>query len=369
MTQIISINKARTQLEAAQDLNEVQSIRDKAEALRQYARQANWGLDKQNHCAEIKIRAERRCGQLLKKHIQHGGDRRSGSRFDHQTLKQLDIKKGQSFRWQSIAEIPDELFENHIANLKKRRKELTSADLLRVAKDYRKKQKSQMKADALSNLPPGVGCLQLYEADFRTVAIVSESIDAIITDPPYSREYLPLYRDLALFSADVLKPGGSLLVMSGLAYLPEILSLMATHLNYQWTLACFTPGATYQMWQKKVMSGWKPVLWFVKGQYQGDWIKDTAVSDGLDKRFHFWGQSESGMADLIEKFTIPGQTVLDPMCGGGTVGAVSLKMGRKFIGIDLDRKAIETTRTRIGNVYLDEHLSFQEDLKTVAVKS
>jgi hypothetical protein len=72
MTDIIPIDKARRQLEASRDLDEVQSIRNQAETLRQYARQSNWGLKKQNQCAEVKIRAERRCGQFLRSRVQHG---------------------------------------------------------------------------------------------------------------------------------------------------------------------------------------------------------------------------------------------------------------------------------------------------------
>lgn len=38
--------------------------------------------------------------------------------------------------------------------------------------------------------------------------------------------------------------------------------------------------------------------------------------------------------NLIERFTVPGQTVLDPFCGTGTVPRVARKLGRKGIGID-----------------------------------
>ena len=50
-------------------------------------------------------------------------------------------------------------------------------------------------------------------------------LDAIITDPPYPREYLDLYDDLARLAKSALKPGGILAVMVGQSYLPEILEL------------------------------------------------------------------------------------------------------------------------------------------------
>lgn len=40
-------------------------------------------------------------------------------------------------------------------------------------------------------------------------------------------------------------------------------------------------------------------------------------------------------------------TVLDPFCGAGTVGLVSVRHGRHFIGIDLNARYLEIARRRI----------------------
>jgi DNA methylase len=74
----------------------------------------------------------------------------------------------------------------------------------------------------------------------------------------------------------------------------------------------------------------------------------STSSGGSDKRFHGWGQSESGIAGLIERFTLPGHFVLDPFMGGATTGVVALRMGRAFIGIDNDGNAVETARARLA---------------------
>jgi ParB-like chromosome segregation protein Spo0J len=181
--------------------------------------------------------------------------------------------------------------------------------------------------------------------------IADESVDIIITDPPYPQEYLPVYAKLGELASRVLKPGGSVLAMVGQSYLPDVMAALGASLTYHWMVAYLTPGGqSAQLWQRKVNTFWKPVLWYVKGAYAGDWIGDVARSEpnDNDKRFHGWGQSETGMADLLERFTYPGETVLDPFCGGGTTGVVAVKMGRRFIGIDKDPTAIETTRSRIN---------------------
>ncbi len=50
--------------------------------------------------------------------------------------------------------------------------------------------------------------IKVLHGDFRDIEIPNESIDHIISDPPYPREYLPLWSDLSLMASRVLKPGG-----------------------------------------------------------------------------------------------------------------------------------------------------------------
>ena len=44
-----------------------------------------------------------------------------------------------------------------------------------------------------------------------------------------------------------------------------------------------------------------------------------------------------------------GGTVLDPFCGSGTTGEVALKLGRDFIGIELNPEYVKLARKRVGN--------------------
>lgn len=168
--------------------------------------------------------------------------------------------------------------------------------------------------------------------------------DAVITDPPYPREFLHCFTELA----EGCKLAGVpvVAVMSGQSYLPEVMERLCEHLPYRWTMAYLTPGGqAVQQWQAKVNTTWKPVLVF--GQ-ASEWFGDVAASkaNDNDKRFHGWGQSESGFADLVERLTKPGQLVCDPFMGAGTTAAVCLAMGRRFVGCDIDEKHVEQARAR-----------------------
>ena len=195
---------------------------------------------------------------------------------------------------------------------------------------------------------------KLFQADIKSglPEIADNSVDFIITDPPYPKNFLPLYKELSKVSARVLKDGGSLVCMVGQSYLPEVVQLLQTSMKYHWCMCYLTLGASPQLWQKRTNTFWKPLLWFVKGEYKGDWIgNDIMESPQNDKNFHHWGQSVGGMKDIIERFTNPNDLILDPFLGGGTTGVTAVMSGRKFIGVDIEEKCLETTLERIKESY------------------
>jgi site-specific DNA-methyltransferase (adenine-specific) len=230
----------------------------------------------------------------------------------------------------------------------------------KVYKDLVKEEKQQERETRreaiIKSLPARTDRYEIIHCGVADLPTEDASVDCIITDPPYPAEFLPVYVDLAATAERVLKPGGSCFVMIGQSYLPEIVAALAAKLTYQWTIAYMTPGGqATQLWQRKVNTFWKPVLWFVKGEYSGEWLGDVAQSrpNDNDKRFHHWGQSESGMADLVRRFSEPGDVVLDPFVGGGTTGVVAVDLGRRFIGCDVDADCVARTIARLNEEMSD----------------
>jgi site-specific DNA-methyltransferase (adenine-specific) len=53
---------------------------------------------------------------------------------------------------------------------------------------------------------------------------------------------------------------------------------------------------------------------------------------------------------IIEASSEPGAVVLDPFNGSGTTGLAALKLGRRYVGIDLEEQYLELTRKRLEAV-------------------
>ena len=138
-TMLMKFEGTERALAEARTIIEVKNIRDQAEALRQYVKQANLGLEIQNRIAEIKIRAERRGGEMINELIPYKGGRPPKNRatmsgFSLQPkLEDFGISPHQSKRWRKEASVPEIDFIQHVAKYKAEGKELTSQSVIDLA--------------------------------------------------------------------------------------------------------------------------------------------------------------------------------------------------------------------------------------------
>src|ERR1039458_9380580 len=99
--------------------DEAKAIRSKARAIEVYAAQAR-NTELERKACEIRLRAERRAGQLLRE-MKQTGDRDAGGRGKIASrgatqLKDLGITRDQSSQWQALAAVPAEAFEEAVTN-------------------------------------------------------------------------------------------------------------------------------------------------------------------------------------------------------------------------------------------------------------
>jgi hypothetical protein len=135
---LVRYEAARTALAEAHRVDEVKDIRDKAEAMAAYARQAK-DSELIQYATEIKVRAERRCGELLARTEKHNGGHAMKARSNDATevpptLAQMGLTKDESSRYQQLAAMPAEHFETAVETAKATAGEVTTAFMLREAK-------------------------------------------------------------------------------------------------------------------------------------------------------------------------------------------------------------------------------------------
>jgi N6-adenosine-specific RNA methylase IME4 len=124
------ISQARQMLEQAKTLDDVLEIRDKAAAAKVYFKAANESVELMNAAVEVKLRAERKAGEMLA-----GMDSiKKGSKCNTELhLNDIGISRIQSSRWQQLHRVPDEVFEQHVRSVIESRRELTTKGVLKLA--------------------------------------------------------------------------------------------------------------------------------------------------------------------------------------------------------------------------------------------
>lgn len=229
--------------------------------------------------------------------------------------------------------------------------EQEAQELARRAARRKRDLDAKRKREERANLPASDG-MDIYHCSCGELAeeVEAGTVDVICTDPPYGKEYLPCWSELAEFAVHALRSGGQLLALSGQAWLPEVFDrLRVDGLIYRWTCDMQYKGASsYRSFDRQIQSNWKPVLIFEKpggerlgGHYCHDVVRATAPD--ADKDRHRWGQNEDAFRDLLGKFVDPGMTVCDPFVGGGTTALVARELGCSFVVCDVDAECVTTT--------------------------
>ena len=181
------LETARRLLAEVRSVDDAKAIRDVAEAARIYARQARLGLEAQNDAAEIKLRAERKLGELLAQSERNPGGNANLSQpatgwNQPARLQDLGISRSQSSRWQAIAAVPETVFDRHLADVREQgrrdgKTELTSAGAILLARQYRSNPRTPAPAVVLDQ-PDSGDCFEV--ADAAALPWADGSVDLIV---------------------------------------------------------------------------------------------------------------------------------------------------------------------------------------------
>ncbi len=366
---LAQLDAAKRALAEATTIDEARDIRDKAEAIRGYYQQQKDSLEAQNYAAELKLRAERKLGEMLKETPKQHGARPADMGLQSATpssLSDLGIEKTQSHRWQKVASLPEAVFEEKIEETKQAGEELTTARMLRVAHDLDVQEKREEVAEQRRAAP----CKALFRREAAQEFIARfepESIDLLLTDPPYSTDI----DDLDAFLDDWLRQALGLVADTGRALIctgayPREMATYADWLLADDRLYLDSP----LIWTYRNTLGPGPAHTF-KLNYQIIWhlygknappldspllceqfsVIDIPAPDGRQgDRWHKWQKPEALAERLIRLCSSPGDIVVDPFAGTGTFGIVAAQFGRTAYGCDIDADALAVAVNRGGEL-------------------
>ena len=200
----------------------------------------------------------------------------------------------------------------------------------------------------------------------------SDSIDLVVTDPPY--ESLEKHR--AIGTTTRLKhskaSSNDWFSIFPNDRFPELFAEVYRVLkrNTHFYLYCDpeTMFVAKPLAEQAGFKFWKPLIWdkrsigmgyhyraryecilfFEKGKRK---LSDLGVPDILQAKRISGGypaeKPTSVSETLISQSTVPGELVIDPFMGSGSVGVAAVTLGRSFRGNDLCAEAVEITRNRL----------------------
>lgn len=196
-----------------------------------------------------------------------------------------------------------------------------------------------------------IGNARLICGDCREVLPTLGKVDAVITDPPYGIDY---------------GRGGSFQATHGWGQWREQVEWDKERPPAEVFAAMLQAGKTVVIWGGNYFTDYLPpsMRWLVWDKGQDDfsladvelawtnqnqaarritWPRSRALADGKQ---HPTQKPVEVMAWTIDRVKA-GDTILDPFMGSGTTGVACMKLGRKFIGIEIEPRYFDIACRRI----------------------
>lgn len=111
------------------------------------------------------------------------------------------------------------------------------------------------------------------------------------------------------------------------------------------------------------LDGLKVYLEDKKGKSLGSiWNDIDRVGNTSDERSDYPTQKPEALLErIIRASSNPGDLILDCFMGSGTTCAVAQKLGRRWIGADINRGALQTAAKRIQKIITEQHTAAEAD--------
>lgn len=224
-----------------------------------------------------------------------------------------------------------------------------------------------------------IGACRLIQGDCLEIMPGLDRVDAVVTDPPYGIgfEYAS-YEDTRenlrkLISGLFLRREnlGRIVVLCGPSQIQEY-----PPCDWVGAITWNTTGS----FGKFGYSQWTPVLLYGDdlkgfGSVNGVTKTDTYQINGggsvgfqrdATQKLHVCPKPVNIMQRMVQRYTEPSDTILDPFMGSGTTLVACAKLGRKGIGIELDESYFEIACKRVDEAYRQPDMFVEQPKLTPA---
>ena len=190
----------------------------------------------------------------------------------------------------------------------------------------------------------------LYHGDCLEILPTLPKVDAVITDPPYGVGF-------ATWDGEIPKWFDEIRARCSVLAFTTAPTTLWDYPRPDWVAAYSRQGATTRN-MRGGFCHWTPILIYGPAQLMVDFRAAN------DKRAHLQaigdGRAEHPCPKPIEiaewMCGFGGGVVADPFMGSGTTGVACANLGRKFIGIEIERKYFDIACERIDNAYRQKRM-------------
>lgn len=199
------------------------------------------------------------------------------------------------------------------------------------------------------------------------------SVDCVITDPPYNinltpqrqltqpiendnmtpEEFKKFLNDVFTEVDRVLKDNTFAVVFLGWSTIPQFREV----LDKKWTLKAMP------IWVKNnfgigyyTRPQYEPCLLYMKGEPKPleNAMPDVMHFNKILKPFHSCEKPVALLRHLVKHFTKEGDVILDPFAGTGPTLVAAKELGRKYIGFELEQQYVDVCNERLKQEGLNE---------------
>ena len=216
--------------------------------------------------------------------------------------------------------------------------------------------------------PVQIGDCTLYLGDCLEILPTLGKVDAVVTDPPYGLNIAKTGFVGGGKMAPVTDYGAS--EWDNTPCSPEVISLIRDTAPHQIIFGGnyfdLPPSQCWLIWDKQNTGNFADceMAWtnLNKPVRKITWLWNGMIRKGSDIRQHPT-QKPVGVMEWCLTHVPEAETILDPFMGSGTTGVACAKLGRKFIGIELEPKYFDTACERIQKAYDQPDLFVEQPKK------